>query len=221
MAHRDNTGVGPGANDNASGTAALVELARAYAQAETRASERVRPATRSSSSRPTAEPSARSARCASPSSSRKPDRRGGQPRAIARAGPPRIEIAGDTPRSPAATLVETAARAGRSSRPAPAARAGFGGQLLDLAFPFTLYEQGPFVARGIPALTLTTAGERPPDAFARQAILADGGASGRDRPGGAGPRRLARPGLELAQGTTSFVWFGRPRSSAAGPISCS
>ena len=33
MAHRDDTGAGPGANDNASGTAALVELARAYAPA--------------------------------------------------------------------------------------------------------------------------------------------------------------------------------------------
>src|SRR6266566_2315381 len=32
MAHRDDTGVGPGANDNASGTAALIELARAYAR---------------------------------------------------------------------------------------------------------------------------------------------------------------------------------------------
>ncbi len=32
MAHRDDTGAGPGANDNASGTAALIELARAYAQ---------------------------------------------------------------------------------------------------------------------------------------------------------------------------------------------
>ncbi len=31
MAHRDNTGTGPGANDNASGTAALLELARGYA----------------------------------------------------------------------------------------------------------------------------------------------------------------------------------------------
>src|SRR5437016_14677027 len=30
MAHRDNDGTGPGANDNASGTAVLVELARAY-----------------------------------------------------------------------------------------------------------------------------------------------------------------------------------------------
>src|SRR5919199_1468854 len=31
MAHRDNTGTSPGANDNASGTAALIELARGYA----------------------------------------------------------------------------------------------------------------------------------------------------------------------------------------------
>src|SRR5919202_3637481 len=30
MAHRDNAGTGPGANDNASGTAALIELARGY-----------------------------------------------------------------------------------------------------------------------------------------------------------------------------------------------
>src|SRR3954454_10041884 len=31
MAHRDNTGIDEGANDNASGTAALLELARSYA----------------------------------------------------------------------------------------------------------------------------------------------------------------------------------------------
>src|ERR687895_822581 len=31
LAHRDNTGLSPGTNDNASGTAALIELARAYA----------------------------------------------------------------------------------------------------------------------------------------------------------------------------------------------
>ena len=44
MAHRDDTGAGPGANDDASGTAALVELARGYAQAGTPAAERVRSA---------------------------------------------------------------------------------------------------------------------------------------------------------------------------------
>ena len=36
MAHRDNAGAGPGANDNASGTAALIELARSYARAARR-----------------------------------------------------------------------------------------------------------------------------------------------------------------------------------------
>ena len=35
MAHRDDVGTGPGANDNASGTAALIELARSFAQPET------------------------------------------------------------------------------------------------------------------------------------------------------------------------------------------
>src|SRR5207247_10625550 len=37
MAHRDDTGAGPGANDNATGTAALIELARAYARPQTEA----------------------------------------------------------------------------------------------------------------------------------------------------------------------------------------
>src|SRR5262249_14178769 len=35
------------------------------------------------------------------------------------------------------------------------------GQLTDLGFPFSFYEQGPLVARGVPAVTLTTAGDRP------------------------------------------------------------
>src|SRR3954454_3088688 len=37
MAHRDNTGAGPGADDNATGTASLIELARAYARPQTEA----------------------------------------------------------------------------------------------------------------------------------------------------------------------------------------
>ena len=44
MAHRDDTGTGPGANDDATGTAALVELARGYGQGNTPAAQRVRPA---------------------------------------------------------------------------------------------------------------------------------------------------------------------------------
>ena len=65
MAHRDDAGTGPGANDNASGTAALIELARTYAP-------RGRPGPdhaslhACSSSRPTAPVTARSAPPSSP-----------------------------------------------------------------------------------------------------------------------------------------------------------
>src|SRR5439155_15032925 len=80
-------------------------------------------------------------------------------------GPPGLVITGDRPRSPAASLVETAAhRIVEQSGDRPR-RSSLAGQLLDLAFPITFREQGPFVARGIPAITLTTTGERPPDAF--------------------------------------------------------
>jgi hypothetical protein len=34
-------------------------------------------------------------------------------------------------------------------------------QLIDLGFPYSRYEQAPFVTRGIPAVTITTAGDRP------------------------------------------------------------
>jgi len=208
MAHRDNTGIGPGANDNASGTAALVELARGYAQADTPAGERVRPAHTLVflSTDGGSFGSLGAVRFAE----QLPFRIAAvvNLRSLAGPGPPRIVIAGDTPRSPAATLVETAAKRVLEQTGARATRAGFGGQLLDLAFPYTLYEQGPFVARGIPALTLTTAGERPPEAFSdRRSLLAQGrldamGRSAQDLIGS------LDQGSDLAQGTTAFIWVG-------------
>src|SRR5919109_2617892 len=44
MAHRDNDGTGPGANENASGTAALIELARTYAIPRSPSAARLTPA---------------------------------------------------------------------------------------------------------------------------------------------------------------------------------
>ena len=82
------------------------------------------------------------------------------------------------------------------------------GQLIDLGFPFTLYEQGPFVARGMPAITITTAGERPPDAFTDRASALS---TPRLQALGRAAQQLIGSldqGLELAQGTTTFVWFG-------------
>jgi hypothetical protein len=205
MAHRDDTGAGPGANDNATGTAALVELARNYSRSSGR---QVRSAHTIVflSTDGGAFGGLGAEHFLSTTSYRvvatiNLDAIGGK-------GPPRVVITGDTPRSPAAAFVETASRRVFEQTGVPARRATIVAQLVDLGFPFTLYEQGPFVARGIPAVTLTTAGERPPAAFT-------------DRPEGLLDARLTAmgraaqqmigsldQGLELAQGTTSFVWAG-------------
>lgn len=167
MAHRDNLGTGQGANDNASGTGALLELARGYGL-------RAAPV-------PGAGPAPRPTRTivflstdgggfgglgaarflqASPYRARiaaavNLDSIGGR-------GQIRVELAGDRPRSPDATLVETASARIRQAGAQPT-HISAAGQIIDLAFPFSLYEQAPFVGEGIPAVTLTTAGVRPPD----------------------------------------------------------
>src|SRR5438034_8756307 len=73
-------------------------------------------------------------------------------------------------------------------------------------FPFSLYEQAPFVAHGIPAITLTSAGSRPPDPFSDRRVrtrsLGAVGAATQELLGS------LDQGLELAQGTTSYVFLG-------------
>jgi hypothetical protein len=81
--------------------------------------------------------------------------------AILGPGRPALKIAGDRPRSASATLVRTAAtrildETGEVPRRPSAIR-----QLVDLAFPLSLYEQAPFVGLGIPAVTITTADDAP------------------------------------------------------------
>jgi hypothetical protein len=205
MAHRDDTGVGPGANDNATGTAALVELARNYAQSSGRL---VR------SAHSIVFLSTDGGSFGSLGATRFVEHAPFHVvatinlDAIGGSGTPRVVITGDTPRSPAATFVETAARRVLEQTGVAPRRARVIDQLIDLGFPFTLYEQGPFVAHGIPSLTLTTAGERPPDAFTdRTDRLTDTRLTGMGR---AAQQMIGSldQGLELAQGTTSFVWAG-------------
>ena len=217
MAHRDDTGVGPGANDNATGTAALVELARGYAQAG-HARGRARPPgaharlpldrrrrLRRARRRPLRQAAA------------VPRRRGRQPRRDRRRGAAADRDRRRRRRARRRRRSSRPRRSACSSRPARGRRgAGFGGQLLDLAFPFTLYEQGPFVARGIPAITLTTAGERPPDAFTdRRSLLVR---SRLDAMGRAAQDLVGSldQGLELAQGTTELHLGGRPHRPRLG-----
>ena len=212
-AHRDNAGIGPGANDNASGTGALHELAREYA--------RLPPAPGATAPAPTptrtlvfvstdggafgglgaahfARDPAYSERTVAAVNL---DELSGRSAA-------RLEVASDEPRAPAPRLVRTASvrveeHAGREPR-----RAGFVRQLLDLAFPFTLYEQGPFLARGIPAVTLTTGADRPTDPFTdspdgmSEAALATLGRSAQ------GLVASLDEGLEFDAGTTTFLSLG-------------
>jgi hypothetical protein len=206
MAHRDDTGAGPGANDNASGTAALVELARGYAANTAAGVPGVKPVHTLIflSTDGGAAGGVGAARFAS---------RLEHPvdgvvnlTAIAGRGEPRLLLSGDSAHSAAALLASTAAERIAEQTGRLPERPSVLAQLIDLGFPFTLGEQGPFVARGIPAVTVTTGGERPPASFT-------------DRPGGLDVTHLTQlgraaqeltgsldQGLELGRGTPGLVW---------------
>ncbi|HEX6701454.1 MAG TPA: M28 family peptidase [Gaiellaceae bacterium] len=208
MAHRDNAGTGPGANDNASGTAALIELARGYANPGS--ALRAQPTHRILFL--STDGGAFGGLGAAHFAADPVDRRNVVAVvnlvALAGTGRPRLEIAGDSSRSPAAALVETAATRVLDQTGSMPTRPSALRQLVDLAFPFSAYEQAPFVARGIPAVTLTTAPDRPPASFG-------------DTPERLNTQRLTQlgrstqellssldQGLELAQGTSSYVFLG-------------
>jgi hypothetical protein len=167
MAHRDNLGTGQGANDNASGTGVLLELARGYGLRGTTATGQERAPTSPThtivfvSTDGGAFGGFGAARFLDTSPYRA--RLAAAVNLVAVGGPGdlRVEIAGDRPRSPDATLVQTATTAIARLGLDPA-RTSPAGQLIDLAFPFSLYEQAPFIGSGIPAVTLTTSGPRPP-----------------------------------------------------------
>jgi hypothetical protein len=159
LAHRDNLGTSPGAVDNASGTAAMIELARAYAHAPGSAGGQVRPAHDIvflstdggayggiGAARFAGDPAKRDRLVAVLSLD-----------SVAGAGAPRLELAGDEPRNPPPALVETAAERLIEQTGAQPDRPSALQQLVDLGFPYSLGEQAPFVALGVPALTVTTA----------------------------------------------------------------
>ena len=210
MAHRDNTGTGPGANDNASGTAALIELARAYAPTATGRARSLGPqhTILFLSTDGGAYGSLGAAHFAAHSSYRGRVVAVVNLDALAGRETPRIELSGDRPRSPAAALVETAAARIVEQGGERPGRTSALGQLVDLGFPFTLYEQGPFVGRGIPAVTITTGGNRPPAPVPDVPDSLDGTRLG--QLGRAAESLVASldAGLELTQGTSSYVYLG-------------
>ena len=207
MAHRDDSGVGDGLNDNASGTGALIELARSYAPAA--AAQRLSlPYSLVFLSTDGATNGARgAARFAA-------EQEPGQNilavinlDSIGSRGTPRLVLGADTARSPAPGLVETlrAALAQESGRD-PARPSGLQ-QLATLGFPFDPYEQAPFVSRGIPAVTVTTAGARPPSGVRSGRLdvkhLGSVGLAAQDAVD------AMEQGVSLAQGPTSYVYLGQ------------
>lgn len=206
VAHRDSTRGYAGTNDNASGTGALIELARAYAVTRTSVAGGVSPnhtlLFASTDAGAYGLLGARRLARNSPYAGRVVavvvlD-------AVGSRKPPRLELAGRGPRSAAPGIVATAsARIASETGRAPAAASALG-QLVDLAFPFTLTEQGEFLAERIPAVTVTTEGSR---------------AAQDERPGRLDPVRLGQIGravegivasldasLEPARGTNDYVY---------------
>jgi hypothetical protein len=209
VAHRDNTGRSPGANDNSSGTAALLELARSYAA----------PAAPPRPPEPnhtilflSTDGGAFGGLGADHFARHSPYR----DRlvavvdldAIAGRGRPHLVFAGDHSRGPSSALVRTASARILEQTGAEPTRPSAVGQLLDLAFPFSFYEQGPFIDEGVAALTLTSAGDRPPPAFGDSSERLNA-----RRLTGIGRSTQSLIGsldeeVELAEGTSSYIYLG-------------
>ena len=209
MAHRDDTAVGNGLNDNASGTAALIELARSYAP--TAAAQRV--------SLPyslvfvSTDGAADGARGAAHFAKEQQERQNMLAvvnlDAIGGRGRPRLVLGGNTPRSPAPGLVETLRAAlAQESGGDPSRPSGLQ-QLVELGFPFNPYEQAPFVSRGIPAVTVTTAGARPPQAQEHGGAPLDVERMGQIGLAAQDTVDAMEEGVSLAQGPASYVYLGQ------------
>ena len=159
VAHRDNTSRTSGANDNASGTAALIELARGFATVGTGGALPRRPLhtivlLSSDAGAYGGEGTARFART-SPVGRRLTaalvlDGLGGE-------AEPRIELSGLDRSSPPPALPRTLAARVEGELGQPPDSPGVIRQLVALGLPFAIGEQAPLLEVGVPAVRLSTA----------------------------------------------------------------
>ena len=209
MAHRDNDGTGPGANDNASGTAMLVQLARAYGSPPG-VSSRLHPnhTILFLSTDGGAFGGLGAAWFVAHSPGRHDVAAVINLDAVGGTGPVRLQFNGDTPRTPSGTFLETiAARVAAQIGHRPGRPSALD-QLIDLGFPFSLYEQAPFIAKGIAAVTITTAGDKPPNPVTDTLNRVSAGRLGQIGRAAQDTIGTLDQGLEFAQGTSSYVYIG-------------
>ena len=208
MAHRDDTAVDTGLNDNASGTAALVELARSYAP--TAAAQRASlPYSVVFLSTDGATEGARGAARYAAEHARENILAVVNLDSIGGRGRPRLVFGGNTARSPAPGLVETLRAALADEGGSDPSRPSGLQQLFGLAFPFNPYEQASFVSRGIPAVTLTTAGARPPVPRRRGIERLDLRHLGLIGLATQDTVDAMEQGVSLAEGPTSYIFLGQ------------
>ncbi|MGH3137729.1 MAG: M28 family peptidase [Gaiellaceae bacterium] len=162
VAHRDNAGANQPLGDNASGTAALIELARGFAPQDVGPDPLPQRTLVLVSTDAGAYGGAGAARFAAESPYADAaiavvvlDGLGGR-------GRPRIAIAGDRPASPARALVSTASARVREQVGVTPSLPPLLTQLVDLGMPFAAGEQGPFLERGLAAIAITTSEQSDP-----------------------------------------------------------
>jgi hypothetical protein len=156
VAHRDNSGIGKPHGDNASGTAALIEIARGFAPQETAPTPRPQRTLVLVSTDAGAYGGAGARRFVSESPYAKDAIAAIVLDGLGNAGRPRIVLAGDKARSPAPALVSTAVARIRDQTGDTPILPSVPAQLVDLGLPYGAGEQGRFLAKGIASVTLTT-----------------------------------------------------------------
>jgi hypothetical protein len=154
VAHRDNSGGGAG--DNASGTAALIELARGFAPQENVPAPLLERTLIFLSTDAGAYGGAGAARFADTSPLAEQAIAAIVLDGLGGSGRPRLALSGGRSSSAARTLVSTAsARVAEQAGRAPSIPSALT-QLVDLGIPYAGGEQAPLLARGIAAVALTT-----------------------------------------------------------------
>ena len=156
VAHRDNSGAGRREGDNASGTAALIELARGFAPQEALPAPLPNRTLVLVSTDAGAYGGAGAVHFARTSAHARQALAAIVLDDVGADGRPRIALAGDGSSSPARILVRTASvRISEQTGQAPSIPSVLT-QLVDLGIPFAGAEHAPFVAEGVAAISLTT-----------------------------------------------------------------